>query len=115
MKDFYEKDPYEEIIRPSIDGTRNVIKSCKRANVRRIVATSSVATVFCDVGTRPVSQTYTEVDENNQSTPGKGTYPYAKREAEKILYTEWPGELVTIHPPMIIGPPMDPTVKTSLE
>ncbi|WP_413766507.1 SDR family oxidoreductase, partial [Vibrio vulnificus] len=42
-------DPYEALIRPAVEGTENVLKSCNEVEtVRRVVLTSSVASIYGD-------------------------------------------------------------------
>ena len=38
-------DPELEVVAPSVDGTRNVLRACHDANVRRVVVVSSVAAI----------------------------------------------------------------------
>ena len=38
-------DPELEVVAPAVDGTRNVLRACHDANVRRVVVVSSVAAI----------------------------------------------------------------------
>jgi len=38
-------DPELEVVAPAVDGTRNVLRACHEANVRRVVVVSSVAAI----------------------------------------------------------------------
>ena len=97
----WARDPEAEIIRPTVEGVRNVLEAAARARVRRVVVTSSIAAVGVD-GTeeRPL----TENDwYDNPSTP----YAIAKQRAERLAWeiAERDGlELVSIIPATIIGP-----------
>ena len=57
----WANDPDVEIIRPIVDGTRNVLEAAHRAGVKRVVLTSSIAAVGVDsnrtgrAGPRPMS------------------------------------------------------------
>ncbi|PVG04398.1 NAD(P)-binding protein [Serendipita vermifera] len=106
------KDP-NEIVSPAIGGTKSILKSIKNLgpNVKRVVITSSFASVIDSTqGLRP-NYAYTEKDWNPDATvSGDPIYAYygAKTWAEKaawdFLKEEKPKfELVTICPPMIFG------------
>ncbi|HEU4611524.1 MAG TPA: NAD-dependent epimerase/dehydratase family protein [Kofleriaceae bacterium] len=52
----FASDP-NELIRPAVDGTRNVLDACAKAKVRRMVLTSSAATVgFATQSTQPLDE-----------------------------------------------------------
>lgn len=109
---FSAKDPEAELLRPSVDGTLNVLRSAVQAGaVRRIVHTSSVAAVYhWDLSPGHV---LSEADWNTTSTLDTDPYAKSKVEAEraavafvdKLPVAERP-DLVHLNPGMIWGPPM---------
>ncbi|KAI0220625.1 hypothetical protein L0F63_005697 [Massospora cicadina] len=102
------KDSYEEMIRPAVEGTRNVLAACLEVNsINTIIATSSVCTVhsrFPKVGYVYNEKDYYEADL-------KVDYPYiqAKIEAERCLW-EFDHQhkdrfrVVGINPSFVFGP-----------
>jgi nucleoside-diphosphate-sugar epimerase len=114
----YKKDPYEEIINPTVNGVKNVVGSCLKHGVKRIVYTSSVATINCAENHRPLSQRgkpFTEDMWNTHVTPTYGTYNYSKIEAEKELMKLWKGELISLLPPYVFGPQQNPVITSSMQ
>jgi len=101
----------ELIIKPALDGTRNVLNSVNKTNtVKRVVLTSSAAAVFGDASD---IQGYpgviaTEDIWNTTSSPRHMPYSYSKTVAEKLAWemqkeqNRW--DLVTINPTWVFGP-----------
>ncbi|XP_016435011.1 phenylacetaldehyde reductase [Nicotiana tabacum] len=111
----------EELVDPAVSGTLNVLRSCtKSTSVRRVVITSSTASVICN---------------KNMSTPGavadetwysdaelceerKEWYQLSKTLAEEAAWKfakENGLDLVTLHPGLVIGPLLQPTLNFSCE
>ncbi|GAB4860917.1 hypothetical protein Ancab_036078 [Ancistrocladus abbreviatus] len=115
------KDPKAELIDPTVNGTLNVLKSCAKAkSVRRVVLTSSTATVAFTG--QPVNVDDL-VDETWFSVPNvceelELWYPLSKTLAEKVAW-QFAGEngldLVTTNVGYILGPPMQPKINFSVE
>ncbi|MCJ1317092.1 methylglyoxal reductase (NADPH-dependent) gre2 [Xylographa vitiligo] len=110
-------DNEKELLQPAVQGTKGVLKSIKAYNpsVRRVVITSSFASIV-DVtkGDRP-EHTYTEKDwnpvsyEDAKTADGGTAYCASKTFAEKAAFefveTEKPSFTIsTICPPMVYGP-----------
>jgi dihydroflavonol-4-reductase len=97
----YARNPQKEIIEPSITGGINVLKAAKKAGVKKVVFTSSVAAVgTVEKGGAP----RTEADWNEHATD---PYTYAKAEAEKRAWEfsrNYGLPLVSILPAAVIGP-----------
>jgi nucleoside-diphosphate-sugar epimerase len=101
----------ENLIRPAVEGTRNVLTAAGATpSVRRIVLTSSVAAVMGDAR-EGADQPGRRVDEscwNNVSTESYDPYSYSKATAERTAWedsscqSQW--DLVVINPAFIIGP-----------
>lgn len=105
------KNNYEQLVRPALEGTRNVLGSCNRvSSVKRVVLTSSVVSVYGDNidGQNLPNHTFTEEHWNSTSTVDHQPYPYSKVVAEKEAWaiqqkqSRW--DLVTINPGLVLGP-----------
>jgi nucleoside-diphosphate-sugar epimerase len=111
------KDNESELLRPAIHGTKGVLESIKKnnPNVKRVVITSSFASILnMEKGTWP-EHTYTEEDWNpvtyEAAKTGNGGVAYcaSKTFAEKAAFDfvkdQKPNfDISTICPPMIYGP-----------
>lgn len=105
------KDANEALVRPALEGTRNVLESANRtASVRRVVLTSSVVSIFGDnIDARNVpGGVFTEEHWNTTSSVEHQPYPYSKvvaeREAWAIRERQSRWDLVTINPGLVLGP-----------
>lgn len=101
-------DAHEALVRPAVEGTRNVLEAAKRSStLKRVVLTSSVASVFGD-NADTKGKALTEEDWNTTSSVDHNPYQYSKvaaeREAWKIHDTQQQWDLVTINPGMVYGP-----------
>lgn len=104
-------DPQEELVRPAVDGTRNVLTAAGATpSVRRVVLTSSVAAMMGDARDA-ADNPERRVDEscwNNVSSATDDPYSYSKVAAERRAWedsscqSQW--HLVVINPALIIGP-----------
>lgn len=105
------KDAESRLIRPAVEGTRNVLESVNNTqSVRRVVLTSSIVAMFgdaCEVSGRE-DQTLQETHWNESSSLTHNPYSYSKTLAEKVAWEtvrqqdRW--DLVTIHPGAMFGP-----------
>jgi len=105
------KDPEQALIKPAVEGTRNVLAAVNRTeSVKRVVLTSSVAAVFgdnADLKKNPRG-IFNEEDWNFSSSVNHQPYSYSKFLAEKEAWklhdaqSRW--HLVTINPSMVGGP-----------
>lgn len=59
------KDPQKDLVDPAVKGTRNVLESCAKARVKRVVLTSSMAAITDEPESERV---LTEADWNTKST-----------------------------------------------
>lgn len=105
------KSAHEALIRPAVEGTRNVLEAVNRTDsVKRVVLTSSVAAVYGDCADlqKIPRGIFTEEDWNFSSSEDHQPYSYSKFLAEKEAWkmhdaqTRW--RLVTINPGMVGGP-----------
>jgi len=116
------KDPQKDLIDPALKGTLNVLESCKRAGVKRVVLTSSCAAILEeDAATNPEkykNKVWTEKDWNTTATLEKSAYCLSKCLAEKAAWEFCEKNnivLTTICPNLVVGPPLSPrTDSTSI-
>jgi nucleoside-diphosphate-sugar epimerase len=75
----------EELIKPAVFGTENVLNAVNAAGtVQRVVITASTASVFTDGFERGEGHCFTEADWNVSATPTKFPYFYSKKLAEQV-------------------------------
>lgn len=128
-------NPERDLVEPAVFGTLNVLRSCERAQVKRVVLTSSYATITDSPRSNVV---YTEADWNVKSSLTRNPYYYSKTVAERAawafvdggddivvdeaarmqasLYREGEGrpfQLVVLNPGPVIGPSFGETVGVS--
>ena len=94
---------------PAVDGTRRVLEAAKKAKVKKIVVTSTALTIAGHVSDRMA----TPADFTSADDPRVTLYTKSKIAAEEVVLNfsaENPSgpHVVTIHPGVIIGPPLDP-------
>jgi dihydroflavonol-4-reductase len=103
------RDAENQLVRPALEGTRNVLNSVNATpSVKRVVLTSSVVAIHGDNADMKGKACFTEADWNTTSTVDHQPYPYSKTVAEKEAWamqaaqSRW--DLVTIHPGLVLGP-----------
>lgn len=111
------KDP-GVVVRPALEGTRRVLRFAEAAGIRRVVYTSSVATVGYGHGHTTGKRVYSEKDFTNLDGM-KWTWAYCigKTKAEQLAWEFARAHdigLSTIHPGMILGPAVDTDTSISL-
>jgi nucleoside-diphosphate-sugar epimerase len=108
-------DAEAALVRPAVEGTRNVLESVERTpSVKRVVLTSSVASIYGDnidslaLSADPAQRTFTEAQWNTTSSLDHQPYSYSKvmaeREAWKMHDRQSRWDLVTINPSLVLGP-----------
>src|SRR5438045_7721585 len=97
----WSRDPERDIIRPSVEGTRNVLEAAARAGVEKVLYTSTSGTM--GLPTRP-DQPF---DETHVNSEPHTHYVRGKIAAEKEAF-ELAGRtglpVTSIHPGFILGP-----------
>ena len=94
---------------PAVDGTKRVLRAAKRSNVKRVVVTSTALTAAGHITEGLATpDDFTPADE-----PRINLYTKSKIAAEEVVRrfaADNPSgpEVVTIHPGVIIGPPLNP-------
>src|SRR6185312_6754742 len=111
------KDP-DIVIRPALEGTRRVLRYALAGGVRRIVITSSIATVGYGHGHVSGKRVYTEEHFTNlEAMRWTWAYCIGKTRAEHAAW-EMAGatglKVTTLHPGAILGPALDADVSISL-
>jgi dihydroflavonol-4-reductase len=96
----WARDPERDIIRPSVEGTRNVLEAAAHAGVERVVYTSTTGTIG-------FATTPTQLDETHYNTDPHTHYVRGKIAAEQEAFaiakrTGLP--VVAIQPGLILGP-----------
>jgi nucleoside-diphosphate-sugar epimerase len=104
-------DPNAALVRPALEGTRNVLSSVERTpSVKRVVLTSSVASIYGDADELALAPggVFTEAQWNTTSSLSHNPYPYSKVSAEKEALRIHQGQsrwdLVCINPGLVLGP-----------
>ncbi|WP_250458434.1 NAD-dependent epimerase/dehydratase family protein [Microbulbifer litoralis] len=114
------KFPEEQLLRPALEGTQNVIDSVERTpSVRRVVLTSSVVALYDNA--REVNEAGASLvkpdDINRSSSLASNPYAYAKTQAEQWAWQQQEKQqrwsLVTIHPGAIFGPSLSRRVDST--
>jgi nucleoside-diphosphate-sugar epimerase len=108
------KDPINEIIKPAINGTENILAAATSSTtVKKVVLTSSVVAVYgdnIDMQEKGLSE-FTEDDFNNTSSETHQPYSYSKVKAElrawELARQQEQWELVVMNPSFVMGPPLD--------
>ena len=111
------KDPEAQLVRPALEGTRNVLASVNATpSVKRVVLTSSVVAIHGDNIEMKGRGPFTEADWNTTSSVDHQPYPYSKTVAEKAAWEiadaqdRW--DMVTIHPGLVLGPALTTASKS---
>nr|AIZ74402.1 dihydroflavonol 4-reductase [Anthurium andraeanum] len=119
--DFESKDPESEMIKPTIEGMLNVLRSCARASstVRRVVFTSSAGTVSIHEGRRHLydETSWSDVDFCRAKKMTGWMYFVSKTLAEKAAwdFAEKNNiDFISIIPTLVNGPFVMPTMPPSM-
>lgn len=105
------EDAEKDIVRPAVEGTRNVLDSVNRTeSVKRVVLTSSIVSTYGDAAeiVNTKNNSFDESHWNVTSSTDYQPYPYSKvaaeREAWKIAKLQRRWDLVCINPALVMGP-----------
>ncbi len=109
----------DELIKPAVEGTRNVIEAAIKHGVKRVVLTSSVAAI---TDTHDGKTVYSEEHWTDTNHPKTSAYYKSKALAEKLaweLISTQEGkdktELTVINPSAVLGPTLTHDIGTSNE
>lgn len=106
----------DDLIVPARDGALRVLRAAQRAQVRRVVLTSSFAAI--GYGHAPTDAPYDETSWTDLDAPGVTAYAKSKTLAERAAWDfvdhhDGP-ELAVVNPTGILGPALGPDDGTSL-
>jgi len=110
------KDP-QEVIKPAVDGTLNVLNSAQTVGVSRIVMTSSVAAVNGNsVGLeRRFDATHWSDTSSGDLSPYAASKTLAEKAAWEFCEQHSEMELTTVNPALVLGPAIEADYGSSLE
>jgi dihydroflavonol-4-reductase len=103
----------DELVRPAVDGTLRVLRAAAAAGVKRVVLTSSIAAV----GSGHL-ESAVRTEDDWSVVDRSPAYPKSKTLAERAAWDfarESGVDLVVVNPGMVLGPPLTPTVGTSVQ
>ncbi|CAO2835131.1 unnamed protein product [Amaranthus hypochondriacus] len=117
--DFKSKDPENEIIKPTINGMLDIMKSCVKANIQRLIFTSSAGTVNVEEIQKPIydENCWTDIEFCRSKKMTGWMYFVSKTLAEQAAWkfaTENNLNFISIIPPLVVGPFLTPTLPPSL-
>jgi dihydroflavonol-4-reductase len=105
------------VIRPAVEGTRRALRAARAAGVGRVVLTSSIVAIM-NADPPPGRDGLDERDWSKLEGPGATPYLKSKTLAERTAWEIADREglhLTTINPGLVLGPPLDGRIGTSLE
>lgn len=113
-------NPQAEIIDPAVKGTLNVLASCAKSPIKRVVLASSIAAVLHNgrplIDETIVDETWFSTPEGCNIAPRGKWYILSKTLAETAAWKfakENGIDMVVINPAMVIGPLLQPTLNFS--
>lgn len=106
------------VIRPALEGTERILRETLKAGIKRLILTSSIATVGYGHGQTSGTRTYDETYFTNlENMRWTWAYCIGKTKAERLAwdFAKAQGlQLTTIHPGAIIGPALDEDASISV-
>ncbi|KAK6938847.1 NAD-dependent epimerase/dehydratase [Dillenia turbinata] len=117
--DFDAKDPENEVIQPTIRGLIDIMKSCAKAKVRRLVFTSSAGTVNVEQHQKPVydENCWSDIEFVRSVKMTGWMYFVSKTLAEQAAWKyakENNIDFISIIPTLVVGPFIMPSMPPSL-
>lgn len=121
---FFMNNPTEEnLTKPAIDGTLNVLNSMRKVpTIKKLILTSSTAAVYANIGgIKPPEYEYDEKDWSSVEDlrQHEKWYPLGKTLAEKMAYEfvekhqDCTFQVVSMNPTFILGPMLQSTLNES--
>jgi nucleoside-diphosphate-sugar epimerase len=93
----------DQVVKPAVEGTLNVLEACLKHQVKKVVVTSSVAAVWYGNWDKVVNEDDWSIE------TACGSYEKSKLRAERLVWDFWRKhkgklEIATICPGFIVGP-----------
>lgn len=119
---FFAGGTEDSLVVPAVTGTRNVLDTCRKLGIKKVVLTASTACIYVDYGTRPDDHVYSDQDWSDEALlrEKENWYALSKTKAERLAWDlsreeGCPYRLATINPSLILGPqlPGQPHLNTS--
>jgi nucleoside-diphosphate-sugar epimerase len=103
----FVKCPFDEVITPCVEGSRDVARTAKKCGVTRFVNTGSVASISqLEENREPKfrGKPFCEDEKRFDLRPRYATYQLAKSESEQVVYKEFDeGTVISILPVWVLG------------
>ena len=110
----------EKLLKPALDGTRNVLESCNKAKIQKVVLTASTACMYVWYGTKDKEHVLSEEDwsEEKKIVEAKNWYSHSKIQTERMAWEFSKKEncsfrMAVMNPCLIFGPMLQPVLNTS--
>ena len=112
-----EPNDANELIRPAVDGTLRVLRAATAAGAKRVVLTSSIASIVYGLKRIPKQPMDERRWTDLEVTSDLNAYTVSKTLAERAAWnfvdsTSGAPSLVTINPGLVFGPVLDKTVRS---
>ncbi|EOD23219.1 hypothetical protein EMIHUDRAFT_308453 [Emiliania huxleyi CCMP1516] len=107
---FFANGTEDALVKPAVEGTRNVLDACVRAGVRKVVLTSSTAAVYVSYGTVADDHVWSSADWTSEGLvrEKENWYCLSKTAAERVAWEVSRAsslDLCVLNPTLIFGPP----------
>ena len=106
---FFANGTEDALVKPAVEGTRNVLDACVRAGVRKVVLTSSTAAVYVSYGTVADDHVWSSADWTSEGLvrEKENWYCLSKTAAERVAWEVSRAsslDLCVLNPTLIFGP-----------
>jgi nucleoside-diphosphate-sugar epimerase len=108
---FFASTEEDILVVPALEGTRNVLNTCNKLGVKKVILTSSTAAIYVNYGKLSEDHIYTEDDWSDETLLRENCnwYCVSKVAAEKLAWDMSKAEgstfqLATINPTLVLGP-----------
>mmetsp|Transcript_36889 Transcript_36889/g.119974 ORF Transcript_36889/g.119974 Transcript_36889/m.119974 type:complete len:340 (-) Transcript_36889:52-1071(-) len=106
---FFANGTEDALVKPAVEGTRNVLDACVRAGVHKVVLTSSTAAVYVSYGTVADDHVWSSADWTSEGLvrEKENWYCLSKTAAERVAWEVSRAsslDLCVLNPTLIFGP-----------
>lgn len=113
----FDRCPFEEVIIPAVEGSRDIAQTAKKAGIKRFINTGSVSSILQMEENREPrfrGKPFCEEERRFDLRPHYATYQHAKYESEQVVYKEFDqGEVISILPCWTMGQQLHPSATSS--